>query len=293
VPSKLNRVKALQEAGATLTLLLDTLVTAKQISEAGRKLGTTFPCFIEIDCDGKRAGLKPDDNAVLTIAKHLDEAQGASLSGVMTHSGGSYYCNTRDEIFEAAEQERKAITQAATAIRAQNINCPVVSAGSTPTATYTHSTNGITEIRAGVFVFQDMVMQALGVCQTDDIAISVLSSVISHNPAHNRLLIDAGSLALSADPGKKNNRGQSHFGQVCKPNTAEVLDGLFVTSTNQEHGLISLEGTAYALEDFPIGSQLRILPNHVCITAAAYTGYHVIGSDTGEISAYWPRHNGW
>ncbi len=292
-PNKLKRVKALQEAGANMTLLLDTLVAAKQISEAGQEMGTTFPCFIEIDCDGKRAGLKPEDTAVLEIAKRLDEASGVSLSGVMTHSGGSYYCKNIDEIYDVAEQERLAIIQAAAAIRKQGIICSVVSAGSTPTATYTRSTDSITEIRAGVYVFQDMVMQALGVCQTDDIAISVLSTVISHNSAHNRLLIDAGSLALSADPGLKNEKGQTHFGQVCEREDAKVLEGLFVSSTNQEHGLISLAGTNYSLNDFPIGSQLRILPNHACITAAAYPGYHIISSETGDVSAYWPRHNGW
>jgi len=293
VPQKLKRIKALQDAGATVTLILDTMVAAQQTAQMAQELETTFPCLIEIDSDGKRAGLAPDDEQIPNIAKYLDDVEGLIFSGVMTHAGGSYYCNNPAGIAIVAEQERSAITQAADIIRSKNISCPVVSMGSTPTAFFANSFEGITEIRAGVYVFQDMVMQALGVCETEDIAISVLTTVISHNPAHNRVLIDAGSLALSADPGKKNQFGKTHFGQICNVKGAKVLEGVFVTSTNQEHGLISLEGTNYSLADFPIGSRLRILPNHACITAAAYPGYHVLKQNSNEVSDYWLRSNGW
>ena len=292
VPSKLQHVAALQDKGAKITLILDTCVAATAMAEAAEKLQADFQCLIEIDCDGKRAGLKPDDPEILRIAEILHSAPRVQLSGVMTHAGGSYYCKTTDELTRFAEQERTAITSAAAYLRNHGHACTIVSMGSTPTVTFAQNLEGVTEVRAGVYVFQDMVMQALGVCTCEDIAISVLATVISHNPAHNRILIDAGSLALSADPGAPNHLGKSHFGQVCTADTGQVIPGLFVTSSNQEHGLLSLDDTSYNLSDFPIGSQLRILPNHACITAAAYPAYQVIdGSDT--ILDVWGRCNGW
>lgn len=292
VPSKLQHVAALQKKGAKITLILDTQIAAIAIAEMADTLNANFQCLIEIDCDGKRAGLKPDDPEILRIAETLHSTSRAQLDGVMTHAGGSYYCKTTDELTRFAEQERAAITSAAAYLRNNGHTCTTVSMGSTPTVTFAQNLEGVTEVRAGVYVFQDMVMQALGVCTCEDIAISVLATVISHNPAHNRILIDAGSLALSADPGAPNHLGKSHYGQVCTADTGQIIPDLFVSSSNQEHGLISLEGTPYDLSDFPIGRQLRILPNHACITAAAYPAYQVIeGSDT--ILDVWGRCNGW
>ncbi|MFB9355746.1 alanine racemase [Sneathiella chinensis] len=291
-PQKLDQVKALQDRGATMTLLLDEAEVAAEVSRIGLSLGTVFPCLIEIDSDGKRAGLTPDDAALIDVARLLHAGEGTDLAGVMTHAGGSYACQSVDGIIQMAEQERLAITQAADRIREAGLPCPIVSLGSTPTATFGKSLQGVTEVRAGVYVFQDLVMTALGVCTHKDIAISVLATVISHKKDRNRLLIDAGSLALSADPGKPNPTGKPHFGQVCRMEDTAPLDGLWVNSCNQEHGLISLEGSSFTCDDFPVGTRLRILPNHACITAAAYSEYHVVeGGD--DITAVWPRCNGW
>lgn len=292
VPSKLAQLAALQKAGAKVTLLLDTIEAAQQVAKRASELLTTFECLIEIDSDGNRAGLKPENPEILIIAEYLQETGNVSFGGVMTHAGGSYNCQTILEIEAFAEQERQAITTAANRLRAAGLPCLTVSMGSTPTITFAKSLEGVTEVRAGVYVFQDMVMQSLNVCEHDDIALTVLTSVISHNKAQNRLLVDAGSLALSADPGKPNAAGQKHFGQLCSVDGCKVLAGLFVTSCNQEHGLVSIDTTRYAFDDFPIGSKLRILPNHACITAAAYPGYNVITEDNQTID-YWPRCNGW
>jgi len=291
-PHKLIRLKKLQDRGAKITLILDDVDAAKLIDAAIAELHTNFPCLIEIDCDGKRAGLKADDPDLVPLGNYIHNSNGLTLAGVMTHSGGSYASRDIVEIRNTAEAEQKSITTAAIRLKEAGLPCPIVSVGSTPTATYGEMYDGVTEVRAGVYVFQDMVMQALDVCATSDIAISVLATVISHNKVGNRLLIDAGSLALSADPGKPNHLGQKHFGQVCRSRDCSPIEGVFVTSMNQEHGLISLENLSYSFDDFPIGSQLRILPNHACITAAAYDRYHVL-DEGGEIQKTYDRCNGW
>jgi len=292
VPQKLPRVKALQKKGANITLLLDNLETAINVARIGKELETTFPCLIEIDCDGKRAGLKAEDAGLIALAQCLHEKTGSSLAGVMTHAGGSYYCKSITEIQAMAEQERTCIVRAASRIRGNDLPCPIVSMGSTPTVTFAENFEGVTEVRAGVYVFQDMMMEALGVCTTSDIAISVLATIISHKKDQNRILVDAGGFALSSDPGKKNDLGNTHFGKVCSEDACAPYKNLWIDSTNQEHGLISLDHSNLSFDNFPIGSRIRILPNHACMTAGAYDGYHVLdGGDT--IATYWERCNRW
>jgi D-serine deaminase-like pyridoxal phosphate-dependent protein len=144
-----------------------------------------IPALIEIDSDGHRAGLRPGDPRLLEIARILHEGghEGrAELRGVMTHAGGSYDHPGAEALTAAAEQERAAVVQSAEALRDAGLPCPVVSVGSTPTAHFARDLTGVTEVRAGVYVFHDLVMAGLGVCALDDIAIGVLATVIGHQP---------------------------------------------------------------------------------------------------------------
>ncbi len=129
------------------------------------------------------------------IGAYLADAAEVDLLGVMTHAGGSYESRSVAEIVAYAEQERCRCVAAAEALRAHSIACPVVSVGSTPTATFAEHLEGVTEMRPGNFVFYDLFQVGLGVCRENDIALSVLGTVIGHHPAHNRLLTDAGGLA--------------------------------------------------------------------------------------------------
>src|SRR3546814_6768016 len=100
-----------------------------------------------------------------------------------------------------AEQERVAVVEAAEKLRARGFDCPNVSVGSTPTLTFAEHLSGVPEARAGVYVFQDLVMATLGVCTLDDIALSVMATVISHRPDKGWIIVDAGVLALSTAHG--------------------------------------------------------------------------------------------
>lgn len=208
----------------------------------------------------------------------------------MAHAGGAYGCPTPDALRAHAELERAATVRAARRISDAGIACDVVSVGST--ATFAADLTGVTEVRAGVFVFQDLDQVSLGVCGIGDLALTVLTTVIGHKPQHNRLIIDAGSLALSKDRGIAHRTTDLGYGLVADATTCEPLDHLVVEATSQEHGIISTRWAQLDSERHPIGSRLRILPNHVCMTAAAYERYHVVaGGD--EIIAQWGRVNGW
>jgi D-serine deaminase-like pyridoxal phosphate-dependent protein len=290
-PNKLAHVGKLQQQGVRLSIILDSMETAAMLAQARRAQGRHFDVLIEIDSDGHRSGVKPDAAQLLEIGGALAQA-GIPVKGVLTHAGSSYGCSSIDAIRAMAEQERAATVHAAQRLRAGGHECPVVSVGSTPTATFAEHLQGVTEVRAGVFVFQDLVMAGIDVCSVDDIALSVLGTVIGHQADKGWTIVDAGWMAMSRDRGTASQRVDQGYGLVCDLD-GRPLGDLVMVGANQEHGIVAhRSGKAGAALHLPVGTQLRILPNHACSTAAQYREYQVVSAD-GEIGAVWPRFNGW
>jgi D-serine deaminase-like pyridoxal phosphate-dependent protein len=106
------------------------------------------------------------------------------------------------------------------------------------------------------------------------------------------VLIDGGFLALSRDRGTADMAVDWGYGAVCDPISGELFENVTVSSTNQEHGIVTSSSGPIDFDCFPIGSRVSILPNHACATAAAHDRYFVTdGSD--RIIAVWERVNGW
>jgi len=191
-----------------------------------------------------------------------------------------------------AEQERAAAVHAAQRLRAAGIACPVVSVGSTPTALFAERLDGVTEVRAGVFVFFDLFMAGLNVCGVDDIALSVLATVIGHQREKGWTILDAGWMAMSRDRGTARQPVDQGYGLVCDLD-GRPLEDLILVGANQEHGIMAHRcGKIEGALQLPVGAQVRILPNHACPTAAQYDHYKVLGPGR-EIAASWPRISGW
>ena len=291
-PPKLPQVAELIAAGCTLRVVLDTVEAAEAVQDFGTANGLTIEALIEIDSDGQRAGVDPNDPKLVEIARALCSGPGARLAGVMTHAGASYACREREEFEAMAEQERIAVVTAAERLRAAGLECAIVSVGSTPTVHYARNLDGVTEARVGVYAFGDLVQAGLGTCDIGDIAIGVLASVIGHNRPHGRVLIDAGFLALSRDHGTADMPVDWGYGAVCDPTTREPIADIIVSGTSQEHGAVTARSGQIDLDRFPVGSRVLILPNHACATAAAYDRYFVTdGSE--RIVDVWDRINGW
>ena len=290
-PAKLEHVADLRERGCDLKIILDSEEAAGAVARFSRVFGEPLPALIEIDSDGRRAGVSPDTDALLAIGGRL----GASLSGVMTHAGASYDCRTVEDIRAMAEQERGCAVRAAERLRAAGLPCPIVSIGSTPTASCAGHLTGVTEVRAGVFVFQDLVMAGLDICQVDDIAISVLCTVIGHQRDKGWLITDAGWMALSGDRGTARQGTDQGYGVVCDESGRPIPE-LIVVQASQEHGIVShRSGDACLTPALAVGTRLRVLPNHACATAAQHDRYHVIDGPALCTSAtcVWPRLSGW
>lgn len=291
-PHTAERAMRLQKAGIDLKVLLDSPEQATMLGVAGRAVGVTPSAFIEIDCDGHRGGLSPTDPKLIGVAAAMAEAS-VKLAGILTHAGESYGLRTPEALVAAAENERAVAVAAAETLRAAGHECPVVSVGSTPTSHFAEGLTGITEMRAGVYMFFDLVMQGVGVCTTDDIAISVLATVIGTKPEKGWILIDAGWMALSRDRGTAAQRVDQGYGLVCDL-SGKIYPDLIVAQASQEHGILAVRsGSAHALPDISIGAKVRILPNHACATASQHELYNVVSAGSDAIEAQWPRMRGW
>lgn len=291
-PGKLAGVARRIAGGMRLTLILDHPEAAHAVAEAAIAHDTAFRVLLEVDADGHRAGFRPDDPALVEAASIL-ESGGAVPAGVMVHAGGSYACRDLDCLERMAGQERDAAVAAARSLRAAGFEAPVVSVGSTPTAMFADDLTGVTEVRAGVYAFMDLVMAGLGVCEIDDIAISVLTEVIGHREADGQVLVDAGWMSLSRDRGTADQAIDRGYGVVCDKAGQVLEPEVIVQATNQEHGILARrDGQALDLDEFPIGRRLRILPNHACATAGQFVTMWTVDSEGTPVESL-ERCRGW
>jgi D-serine deaminase-like pyridoxal phosphate-dependent protein len=287
---KLKQAAALIQKGCALKIIADSADSAEAIRDFSLQNGVKFEVWIEIDTDGHRSGVQPESASLIEIGRILHSA--GALQGVMTHAGGSYALSTPEALQAMAEQERSRCVHAAQRLREAGLPCPVVSVGSTPTALNATQLEGVTEVRAGVYVFFDLVMKNIGVCSESDIALSVLTTVIGHQAEKGWAIVDAGWMAMSRDRGTQKQACDFGYGQVCDVHGAPIA-GYTIDSANQEHGIIARTGSAdhEIVKTLPVGTLLRILPNHACATGAQFPEYQAVNGE--EVMATWPRFYGW
>lgn len=291
-PDKLGRIRRLQRDGASVTVITDSLEVAGVLASLKAVPGPRLKAMVEIDCGEHRTGVLPDDPVVIEIARCLRKSDAIEFAGVFTHAGHSYRCRSVAEIERVAEEERLSALTAVRALQANGIDCTQVSVGSTPTALHAPSVDGVTEVRPGVYMFNDLFQAALQSCDVSDIAVSVMATVISHDRRRNRLLIDAGGLALSKDRSTSSTAHDAGYGRLVDLGGQQLIGEFCVTDTHQEHGEITGEAPI-PFDALPIGSRVRVLPNHACMTAAMYGCYHVVEGGDQTVLEIWPRTNGW
>jgi D-serine deaminase-like pyridoxal phosphate-dependent protein len=297
VSTKLPRAMALKARGCDLKIVVDSVAAAEAVATFNADHPQKFEVWIEVDTDGHRSGITPEQDVLLQVGNTLERG-GLSVGGVMTHAGSSYELNDDARLVALAEQERAGCVLAATRLRDAGIACPHVSVGSTPTALRATQLAGVTEVRAGVYVFFDLVMHNVGVCEKQDIALSVLTTVIGHQADKGWVLIDAGWMAMSRDRGTSKQACDFGYGLPCALDGTPIAD-FRIEGANQEHGILApiadddneAKGLPDVVARFPIGTKLRILPNHACATGAQYPEYHAVDADGS--TQVWPRFYGW
>ncbi len=266
-------------ARATLRLVVDDLDTARALR------GSNLHVWLKVDCGNHRAGVDPASPYALAVARELGAERGLVFDGILSHSGHAYATRTADDAARVAESERSVMVWFADLLRADGLPVRDISVGSTPAMATARDLTGVTEARPGNYVFYDRTMVLIGCCTAADVGVTVLATVVSHQPGADHMVVDAGALALSKDA------GPAHTGT---PAMGEVRGHpeLLVAQLSQEHGLIRAR-TAGALEGrFPVGERLEIVPNHSCLTVAQFDAYVVVEGGApgagGRILDRWP-----
>lgn len=272
-PTHLPQVRRLAER-ATLRVVTDDLVTARALA------GTGLHAWLKVDCGYHRAGVDPASPYALAVARELGEERGLVFDGILSHSGHAYRTRARDEAAAVAEEERRVMVWFAELLRREGIPVRGVSVGSTPAMTAARDLTGVTEARPGNYVFFDRTMVLIGCCDPSDVGVTVLATVVSHQPGAAHFVVNAGALALSKDA------GPSHVPDAPAMGAVRGHPDVVVASLSQEHGVIRAEEPAIIADRFPVGSALEIVPNHSCLTVAHFDEYVVVRD--GAAVDRWP-----
>jgi D-serine deaminase-like pyridoxal phosphate-dependent protein len=291
-PDKFPRIAEIMRTAPKTSFFVDGLEAAVAAVGFAREHGVPLRVWIEVDCGGRRTGVMAGDSRGLIEIARLLADPAVVFEGVATHAGQSYADHPVSAIAAVAETERAVVTGAANVLREVGIEVRGVSAGSTPTASHAASAEGLTEWRAGVYMAGDLYQAGVGSQGLDDVALSVLATVIAHDRARNQIVVDAGGLALSKDRSTSSLAERDYgYGLVCDLEGRPAFGRLCIVETHQEHGIMRSDAPV-PFEALPLGARVRILPNHACMTAAAY-GEYLVTDGGSEVVDRWDRTNGW
>jgi D-serine deaminase-like pyridoxal phosphate-dependent protein len=276
--------------GVRLNLLFDSAEALREIEAAGASRDARSPLFLKVDCGYHRAGVDPEREESVALARAAASSPHVEFRGILTHSGQAYRCISRAGAAAVAEHERAVMAAFAGRLREAGVPVGEVSVGSTPACTAAERYDGVTEIRPGNYAFFDAFQAAVGSCDLRDaLAFTVLATVVGAYPERGQVVLNAGALALSKDPGPIHVDASCGFGVVCDL-SGSPLKGIRLDALSQEHGEATLSDRAL-LDRLQVGSKVRVVPNHSCLAAACFDRYHVIGD--GEVVDEWRPARGW
>src|SRR5213594_281705 len=265
--------RIVQDTGATLRVVVDDLAAATALAGSGLHV------WLKVDCGYHRAGVDPASPYALEVARELARERGLAFEGILSHSGHAYRTTNRGEAARVAEEERRVMVGFAERLRAEGIAVREISVGSTPSMVAAEDLTGVTEARPGNYVFYDRTMVLIGCCAPEDVGVTVLASVVSHQPGASHFIVDAGALELSKDV------GPTHLNLPPSMGLVRDRPELTVATLSQEHGLIRAESPAAIEGRFKVGEKLEIVPNHSCLTVAHFDYYHVV--QDGRVVERW------
>ncbi|MBV8518632.1 MAG: alanine racemase [Acidobacteria bacterium] len=282
-PEKLARAADLAGRVERLALLVDSETTRRAMEEFGASHGVVFDAFLKVDCGYHRAGVDPESPDSVRLARALASSETIRFQGLLTHAGHSYNARDVAEIRRVAAEESGSLARFRALLAGEGLGETLRSIGSTPTLSVVDRFDDCDEVRPGNYVFYDAFQATIGSCALSDCAASVLATVVGSYPERQSLIVDAGALALSKDLGPDHIDPRFGYGLVCDLELRPLPMTLIALS--QEHGKVRTE------MHVPVGTQVRIIPNHSCLTAALFDTYHVV--DGGELVDAWKPVRGW
>jgi D-serine deaminase-like pyridoxal phosphate-dependent protein len=303
-----------------LSLITDDADVPDQLNTAAKQANVHLNLFMKVDCGYHRCGVDPTKPEAFEIPRRISNASNLRFAGILTHAGHSYNCQTKAEVFALAKHERDLMAKLGETLRKEVGLVRIVSIGSTPTITCVDHLDGIDEVRPGNYIFFDAFQATLGSCDFDDCALTVLASVVHRDRGRRKVIIDAGAIALSKDRGPVGLNPDCGYGRVLDLEGKDL--NLTVSEMSQEHGVIIADGSEArpsrrarlgagyqnarfthdendgnadnggdTFDRLKVGSRVRVLANHSCLTAAQHSYYNVLEGE--NIVDYWQIHSGW
>lgn len=269
-------------------VLTDDAATVEELNKKAKTENSKLDVFLKVDVGYHRCGVEPDTKEAFEIPRKISDSSNLNFAGILTHAGHSYHADSPEKLLEIAQEERDRMRNLAEKLRAENLEVPTISIGSTPTMSAVDNLEGITEFRCGNYIFYDAFQATLGSCRFSDCALTVLAAVVHRDSRRQKIVVDAGAVALSKD------RGAVEFDADCGYGRVYDLAGedlkLRVQSLSQEHGEISAPNEKI-FNSLKVGSRVRILTNHSCLTALQHSHYHILEDE--KIIDRWEINRGW
>jgi D-serine deaminase-like pyridoxal phosphate-dependent protein len=250
-----------------VTVALDSVVAARQLSEAASAAQVEIGVLAEVDVGLGRVGVSPGE-PLLQLAQTIEKLPHLKLEGITFYPG---HIRGVDETGLSALKQLSVLLSGILAdFRAAGIETRVVSGGSTPTLYHSHEVEGLTEIRPGTYVFNDLNTIASGGCAMADCAATILCTVVSTSRP-GQMIIDGGSKTFSSD--RLSNPNEVTFGHIVEAPTARFH------KMNEEHGYVDLTD---ADQKFSVGERVHVIPNHVCVAVNLHEQVYGLRGDQVE-----------
>lgn len=256
-----------------LSFALDDVEVATPLANVARDAARFVGVLVEVDMGMHRVGVQSAADAV-ALARQVSELDGLRYDGIMFYPG---HIRERSERQDAMLHRLEAdLARVIEALDDAGLRPRVVSGGSTPIGWRIHEVAGVTEVRPGTYVYNDRTTAALGACNWEDCALTVLSTVVS-TAVPGQAVIDAGSKALGREPLPGADGPAGGFGALV--DRPEVT----VTRMSEEHGILDLSATDWRPA---VGEQVRVVPNHVCYVVNLFDT--IFGMRDSVVETHWP-----
>ncbi|MEM1178343.1 MAG: alanine racemase [Acidobacteriota bacterium] len=287
-PVILNRVREVSERARDspeARFVVDSLDAVTTLeTEVVPAVGRPVHVWLKVDSGYHRAGVDPKSPLALEIARHLGASPKLHFNGILSHAGHGYDRPGRPGLRKVHAEDRETMLAFAATLRRGGVDVPAISIGSTPTLSVADEPGdleGLDEARPGNYVFYDFTQVQLGACTVADCALTVIASVVSCRESAEHCVIDAGALTLSKDTGPS-WQDPPTFGEIfCDYAGSQLNPDIRVISLSQEHGKVNAP--------LPLGTRLRILPNHSCLVVPHFRHYVLARGD--RVLGRWPiRH---
>jgi D-serine deaminase-like pyridoxal phosphate-dependent protein len=258
-PIAAPRILALMER-ASLSLIVDHLAVARGWSDAMQRAGRTLDVLVKVDVGFHRCGIDPAGESTAFV-RAVARLPGLRLRGLLSHAGHSYLATSDSQLRAIARQEAEILMKLRDCCTGSGMPIEEISVGATPLLRFIGEQDGVTEVRAGNYIYYDRTQVALGSAALGDCALTVLAMVVS-KPAADRIILDCGSKTLTNDQAR-GFAGVPGYGVVLTADGSAIDDTLIIERLSEEHATVRVAGST-PLEP---GDRVRVLPNHSCVVS--------------------------